>query len=90
MSRMDPQDARQGRKGTPVLRILIIALVLAVIAGIGMAIYGSVLPDQTLPEGGTGSGVTSPSQSSATPPASNGSVVTPQTSGPSSSGDTAN
>ncbi|GGE19635.1 hypothetical protein GCM10011390_43590 [Aureimonas endophytica] len=89
MTRLDPQDARQGRKGTPVLRILIAAMILVVIAGAGMAVYGYFMPDQTLPKAETGGGLTPPAPDSAQP-APSGSVVTPQTSGPSSSGDTAN
>ncbi|GGD27785.1 hypothetical protein [Aureimonas glaciei] len=60
MSRMDPEEARQGRKGTPVLRILIIALLLCVVAAAGMAVYGSMQPDDDLPAGrvGTGDGAT--------------------------------
>lgn len=88
MSRMDPQDARQGRKGTHVLRILIMALILVVVAGIGMSIYGYVMPDQTLPKADVGGGVGAPT-SATTPPQSN-TTVTPQTSGSSSGGGTAN
>lgn len=60
MSRMDPEDARQGRKGVPVLRVLIIALLLCVVAAAGMAVYGSMQPDDNLPAGrvGTGDGET--------------------------------
>ncbi len=66
MSRMDPQDARQGRKGTPVLRILIAALALVVVAGIGMSMFGYFMPDQTLQEAETGGGLNSPN-TTATP-----------------------
>ncbi|MBE7186226.1 MAG: hypothetical protein INR68_17670 [Methylobacterium mesophilicum] len=89
MSRMDPQDARQGRTGTPVLRILIAALVLCVIGGIGMALYGWAMPDQTLPKADQGAGLGAPS-STTTPATQGNTTVTPQTSGPSGSGDTAN
>ena len=48
MSRMDQQSARQGRKGIPVLKVLIAALVLCVIGAIGLSFYGRSMPDQTL------------------------------------------
>ena len=48
MSRMDPEDARQGKKGTPVLRVLISALILCAIVAVGMAIYGWAMPDATI------------------------------------------
>lgn len=48
MSRLDPQNTRQAAKGTPVLKILIAALVLCVIAFIGLGFYGWSMPDQTL------------------------------------------
>lgn len=61
--RLDAEDARQGKKGTPVLRVLIIGLVLAVIAFIGMGIYGKMLPDENIPGsqvGGDTSATTGP------------------------------
>jgi hypothetical protein len=89
MSRMDPQDARQGRTGTPVLRILIAALALCVVGGIGMALYGWAMPDQTLPKAEQGSGLGAPSSDNA--PASQGNTtVTPEANGPSGSGNAPN
>lgn len=90
MSRMDPEDARQGQKGTPVLRILIAALVLCVVGGIGMAIYGRMMPDQTLPKAGEGGGLGAPSTTSATPTTQGNDTVAPKPSGPSGSGDAPN
>ncbi|KAB0679872.1 hypothetical protein F6X38_11655 [Aureimonas leprariae] len=86
---MDPQDARQGRTGTPVLRILIAALVLCVIGGIGMALYGWAMPDQTLPEANQGGGLGAPS-SNTTPATQGNNTVTPQSSGASGSGNAPN
>jgi hypothetical protein len=43
--KLNPQDARQGEKGTPVLRILLVALALCAVIFIGLGIYGWVLPD---------------------------------------------
>ena len=48
MSRIDPQKTRQEAKGTPVLKILVAALILCVIGFIGMGFYGWAMPDQTL------------------------------------------
>lgn len=48
MSNLDPEQARQGRKGTPVLLVLIAGLVLAVIAFLGLGVYGWFLPDSDL------------------------------------------
>jgi hypothetical protein len=80
MSRLDPEEARQGEKGTPILRILVIALVLCVIGGAVFALYP--WPDQTLPEADVGGGLGSPSATT-TPPGGN-TTVAPQTPGPSS------
>lgn len=57
MTPLDPEDARQGRKGTPVLRVLIAALVLCVIGAFGMGAYAWIMPDQSLPEASIGGGV---------------------------------
>ncbi|KQT64210.1 MULTISPECIES: hypothetical protein [unclassified Aureimonas] len=73
--RLDAQDARQGKKGTPVLRVLIIALVLAVIAFIGMQIYGGMQPNENIPGAQVG-GDTSPATAPATT-GTTGTTVTP-------------
>jgi hypothetical protein len=70
MSRMDPEDARQGKKGTPVLRVLISALILCAIVAVGMAIYGWAMPDATIgSDVGTSPSTTAPAAAPATPPA---------------------
>ncbi|SJZ82671.1 hypothetical protein [Consotaella salsifontis] len=49
MPKLDPENARQGRRGAPILIILIAALSLAAIAFIGLGIYGWILPDAPPP-----------------------------------------
>ena len=81
MTRLDPEKARQGKSGLPVLYILIAALVLCIVVFFGLGLYGRILPDNTLPGSGSGSGTgavtTAPAASTA--PAGTGGVVTPQT-----------
>jgi hypothetical protein len=48
MSQIDPKDARQGKKGTPILIVLVAGLALAVIAFIGMGIYGGTQPGENI------------------------------------------
>lgn len=48
MSSIDPKDARQGRKGRPVLIVLIVALLLVGIAAFGMGIFGASQPDENI------------------------------------------
>lgn len=48
MANIDPKDARQGKKGQPILIVLVAALALAVIAFIGMGFYGGSLPDENI------------------------------------------
>lgn len=48
MSNIDPNKARQGPKGRPVLLVLIAALVLALIAFAGMGLYGGSQPDENI------------------------------------------
>jgi hypothetical protein len=74
MSRMDPEDARQGRKGVPVLRVLIIALLLCLVAAAGMAVFGSMQPDDELPAGrvGTGTSEAPSAEAPATPAPASG------------------
>ena len=71
MSRTNPEDARQGRKGKPVLRVLIIALLLCVVAAAIMAVYGSSMSGDTPPAGkvGNGDATSSSAPSDATAPA---------------------
>lgn len=80
MTRLDPEKARQGKSGLPVLYILIAALVLCIIVFFGLGLYGRILPDNTLPGSGSGSGTgavtTAPAASTA--PGATGGVVTPQ------------
>lgn len=54
MSQIDPTRARQGRKGSRVLIILIAALALALIGGLGMGLFGASEPDENIgsPEAG--------------------------------------
>lgn len=51
MARMRPEDTRPGRKGTPVLLVLLGALTLCIIVFIGLGFYNWYLPDATLEPG---------------------------------------
>ena len=68
MTRMDPEDARQGKKGTPVLKVLIAALILCAIVAIGLVFFAKSTPEQA---------ISSPSASSTSAPASNDATTTP-------------
>lgn len=48
MTRLDPQDARQGKKDKPVLKVLISALALCVVVALVLVIYSWAMPDATL------------------------------------------
>lgn len=74
--RLDAEDARQGKKGTPVLRVLIFALILAVIAFIGMQIYGGMQGGDTIPGASVGGDT-----SATTAPATTGTTGTTTTPG---------
>lgn len=50
MKSMEPEEARQGKEGKPVLGILIAALALCVVGAVGLATYAWIMPDQTLQE----------------------------------------
>lgn len=48
---LDPQNARQGEKGSPVLKVLIAGLVLAIIVWGGVSIFGEASdPEQPVGE----------------------------------------
>jgi hypothetical protein len=49
MTRLDPEEARQGKKGTPVLKVLIAALVLCAVVAIGLTFYAGSSPDSAVP-----------------------------------------
>jgi len=70
MTRLDPQDARQGKKGTPVLKVLIAALVLCVIVAIGLALFAKATPESAIPAASVGNNPSSsaaPSDATTTP-----------------------
>ena len=71
MSRLNPEEARQGPKGRPVLRVLVIALLLCVVAAAGIAVYGWAMPGDTPPAGMIGDGdatsSSTPSDAASTP-----------------------
>lgn len=48
MSPIDPKDRRERNKGRPVLYVLIAALVLVLIAGFGMGLFGASQPDENI------------------------------------------
>lgn len=68
MTRMDPEDARQGKKGTPVLKVLIAALILCAIVAIGLTFFAKSTPEQAIssPSVGDTSGTSAPSSTDAT------------------------
>lgn len=83
MSKIDPNEARQGKKGRPILIVLIAGLALAIIAFIGMGIFGASQPGENIggPEdagistqstapatGGTGSTTVTPGETPNSPP----------------------
>lgn len=43
--KLNPEDARQGEKGTSVLMILVVGLALCAVIFVGLGIYGWWLPD---------------------------------------------
>lgn len=83
MTRLDPEEARQGKKGTPVLGILIAALVLCAIGAVGMAGYAWMMPDQSLPKATTEEGgvqtppAAQPSASGTSAPEASGTTTAP-------------
>ncbi|MEF2550821.1 hypothetical protein VQ042_05490 [Aurantimonas sp. A2-1-M11] len=73
MSKIDPERARQGEKGTPVLMILLAGLALCAVVFAGLGIYAWTMPDDTI---GAGSEV---AEEQVEAPAANGDdLVTPQ------------
>lgn len=74
--RLDAEDARQGKKGTPVLRVLIFGLILAVLAFIAVQIYGGMQPDENIPGSSVGGDT-----STTTAPATTGTTGTTTTPG---------
>ena len=67
-------DARQGRKGSRVLVILLTALALSLIVFAGLGIYGKILPDENI--GNTPPATSDPTTAPDQP--AEPSVVTPQ------------
>ena len=45
MSDLDPNETRQGSKGTPILLVLIVALALCALVFIGLGVYGWLSPN---------------------------------------------
>lgn len=84
-SRLSPEDARQGRKGVPVLGVLVTGLLLAAIAGAGIMAYFWLTPDRGGVEatigGNAGSSPPVASSSAAPGSAAPGSTVTPAQTG---------
>ncbi|NDW07077.1 hypothetical protein [Jiella pacifica] len=65
MTKLDEDRAKQGRRGTPVLMILIVALALCAVVFVGMQIYGASQPDSSLDNAGETSTETAPPQTEA-------------------------
>lgn len=78
MSQIDPTRARQGRKGSRVLIILIAALALALIAGLGMGLFGASEPEENI-GGAANSGVSTEPAAPATGGGTTSPTVTPST-----------
>lgn len=65
MTKLDEDSAKQGRRGTPVLMILIVALALCAIVFVGLGFYGASQPDSSLDNAGQTSVETLPPQTEA-------------------------
>lgn len=77
--KLNPEEARQGEKGTSVLMILIVGLVLCAVIFVGLGVYGWWLPDADMGVEGV-STTTAPVTDTAEP---TGTTVTPgQDAGP--------
>ncbi len=79
MTKLDEDRAKQGRRGTPVLMILIVALALCAIVFVGLGFYGASQPDSSLDNAGKPAGEMAPAQTEAN--TSNDTVVAPDSSG---------
>ncbi|KAA0972323.1 hypothetical protein FPY71_04285 [Aureimonas fodinaquatilis] len=66
-------DARQGRKGSRVLVMLLTALALCLVVFAGLGIYGKILPDENI--GGTPAATSDPSTAPEQP--ANTGIVSP-------------
>ena len=73
MPKLDTDKARQGKKGTPVLLVLIVALVLCVVLFLGFGAAGWFQSQPDLSNSGNASEVSTP----ATAGSSSDAVVTP-------------
>ncbi|MBO0904856.1 hypothetical protein [Jiella sonneratiae] len=65
MTRLDEERARQGRRGTPILMILIAALALCAIVFVGVQFYGASEPDASLDDGSKTATDTAPAKTDA-------------------------
>lgn len=81
MAKLDPNEARQGKKGTPVLIVLIAGLALAIVAFIGMGLFGASQPDENI---GTAedAGISTESAAPAEPGAGGATTVSPSATPP--------
>ncbi|MCE7026718.1 hypothetical protein [Jiella avicenniae] len=85
MTKLDEERARQGRRGTPVLMILIVALALCAVLFVGFQIYNANAPDSAL-ENAEQSGA-APAQSEAN--TNDATVVSPDAGGTAGGADNA-
>lgn len=81
MSKIDPTDARQGKKGRSVLIVLIAGLALALVAFVGMGIFGASQPDENIGSA-EDAGISTESAAPAQPSVNNTVTVDPSTSAP--------
>lgn len=88
MTNLDEDRAKQGRRGTPVLMILIAALALCAVVFVGLQFYGASEPDASLDEAGRTTSETAPAQTDAN--TSDTTVVTPDGGGTTGTGGNAN
>lgn len=79
MTNLDEDRAKQGRRGTPVLMILIAALALCAIVFVGLGFYGASQPDSSLDNAGQTSMEAVPPQTEAN--TGDDTVVAPDSSG---------
>ncbi|MGW6780249.1 hypothetical protein ACWF50_19740 [Brucella pseudogrignonensis] len=69
MKKIDPNQARQGPKGRPVLLILVVSLILAVLVWGAVEFYGQMHPGSGFMDDAAKPPATAPSQP---PPSANG------------------
>ena len=79
METQEPERARQGKKGTPVLMVLVVALILCVVLFVGFGASGWFQSDDNLSNANGSAEVSAPTSSGGD---AGGAIVTPSDSRP--------